>query len=552
MKKNNHLKNVFIAGFALTLAISSALIFFTISLENDPGQSAVERSRSFARELRAYDLYDWPKRALDGENPPRIERQLARLQRRAGGVEEQLSVLKRRRALAIIDRQYLNSYQKASQKAADTFSSSAPLAAVAADAITLGGGSLSADDRLLLGKYALRITQSRFDSLALSVNVLAGNLHTPSQAAAVPALERLLSGDYSGLPRSIQRDLQIDEFLLRAAKGDVPGAALKLNVLLGEARADENIQRMGAEFFYDHNNPLRAGELFFGIHDMERAADALVLTGEISGARNIWLALASGENYKSFYNLAASSSTPEEESVWLERLLAPGFRIGGDNNRTFSIIRYTRLRDAEQAIAILQELGAAPLLDLELLRRRLEILPPTRAAAEVWMLINRNTEADAIYEWAAWYFDHQKLYGETERLLKAAERRGISAPWTSLHRGLALLRDGRIGDGEIILREVSQGDRPLRDWRFPANLGRVQETRRAISQALEYYEEAARIAADQHFADKPSRAQLQMRISRCMEALGRPREAFRAIEMAGELDGDNLMIRRELRRFEGR
>ena len=170
------------------------------------------------------------------------------------------------------------------------------------------------------------------------------------------------------------------------------------------------------------------------------------------------------------------------------------------------------------------------------------------------MLINRNSQEEALYEWAAWYFDHQKLYGETARILKEAGRNKITAPWIELHRSIALLRDGKINESEKILKEASafQEGKRSRNWRIPANLGRIQESRRAISGALDYYEAAAVIAAEQGFREKPERAILQMRISRCLEALGHPREAARAMEYAAELDPDSLFIRRELRRFENR
>ena len=557
------LKIVCISGLTLTLILAFALVFFTNRGKGSPVR-ATTQNRNFTRELLDYDHYDAPKHLLEGENPAQIEKRLSRLKRQARGVEEHLSVLKRLRALALMDRQFISSYEKAAQEAAETFSYSAQLAAVAADAIVMSGDIASTSARNLLKIYASRISQIRFESLELAIHILAGTMDTPSEAARTAGLERLISErNHSGE----NRELLIDDFLLKTVKRDLPGASLRLNTLLNEAGVNEEIRRMGAEFFYDHNNPIRAGELFSRLPNAEgRTADSLVLVGEISGARNIWFSLASSENFsknskgntfhgnysRSFYNLAVSSKDPEEELSWLSRLLA----YNENSIRNYSIVRYTRLKDTEQSIAILEALDMNPILDLELLRRKLAILPPTRAAAEVWMLIGRNSEEESIYEWAAWYFDHQKLYNETERLLKEARRKGMAGVWTQLHLGLALLREGKINEGESVLKEayastninVSSGNGRIRDWRLPANLGRIQENKRTISTALEYYETAASMANGQ----KSDIALLQMRTSRCLEALGRTGEAWRALERAVELDPENLMARRELKRLEGR
>ena len=227
-----------------------------------------------------------------------------------------------------------------------------------------------------------------------------------------------------------------------------------------------------------------------------------------------------------------------------------------DNTGIYSVIRYTRLLDAGRGFAVLSEAATPagsplpveahiahyPLLDLELLRRRLDTWSPTRASGEVWLLLNRHPGDEAIHEWAAWYFEHRRLYSEIVRLLNEASRQGMSGDWIYLHWALALMRAGDTTEGERILREVGTG---ARDWRFFANLGRIYEDRRQISAALSAYETAALLVRDRIDA-----ARIQMRISRCLEALGRRTESRAAMERALELDPDNLNIRRELRRFE--
>jgi tetratricopeptide (TPR) repeat protein len=375
--------------------------------------------------------------------------------------------------------------------------------------------------------------------------------------------------DLSGLSENTQRDLLIDDFLLRAYSGDISAATAGINNLFNYNQLNNQlntgsaeIKRMGAEFFYDHNNPLRAAELFLSLdseNDFARAADALALAGEIPGARNIWLALSGGSlgaeqpkaSLRYLYNLASSSPDKAEEESWLERLFTQSqgtqSRQGAlDSLSAYSVIRYTRLQDADRSIAVLEDFKGAPLLDLELLRRKQPGWPPTRAASEVWTLLGRSGDNPDLYEWAAWYFEQQRLYSEMAMLLKEAARKGMTGSWFDLHTSLALIRDGKISEAEKIL-EARFRDPSLPDWRIAANLGRVQESRRAISSALEYYQAAAALVKD-----KPSAALVQLRIGRCLEALGRMAESYRAIELAYELDSDNINVRREFRRIEGR
>jgi len=560
----NPLKAISVIGLILALIVSWGMVFLVLFLGN-PGEERItggfKSGNAFTRELRAYDIFDAPKRVIEGENTDQIERMLARLQKHAKTAEEQLSVLKRRRALAFIDRRYISAYAKAAQAVVEAFTRSPPIAAVAAEATVLNGVS-SEGDSTLLKNYASRISQYRFDTLSLSAYILAGELDNPSKAAALPLLSDLPALDLSGLSENTQKDLLIDDFLLRAYSGDISAAMSGINNLLSTGSAE--IKKMGAEFFYDHNNPLKAAELFLSLdseNDFARAADALALAGEIPGARNIWLALSGGGGsgteqpkgrLRYLYNLASSSPDKSEEESWLERLFAQS--QGGAQSRqgaldslsVYSVIRYTRLQDADRSIAVLEDFKGAPLLGLELLRRKQPAWPPTRATSEVWTLLSRSGDNPDLYEWAAWYFEHQRLYSEMAMLLKEAARKGMTGSWFDLHTSLALIRDGKIQEAEKIL-EARYRDPSFVDWRISANLGRIQESRRAISSALEYYQAAAALVND-----KPSAALVQLRLGRCLEALGRMAESYRAIELAYELDSDNINVRREFRRIEGR
>jgi hypothetical protein len=561
----NPLKPVFVAGLILALLGSWGMVLIVL-FQGSKGDLPLA---AFTRELRAYDLFDAPKRVLEGERDDLIERRLTQLQKQVGGPEEQLSVLKRRRALALLDRRYIPYYETAARKAAEIYSYSAPIAAAAAEALLLNTAQAElrqGPENSLLKNYASRLSQNRFDLLELGLYFFSGDLDKPASAAVLPKLEELLSQENTLLPAQVQNDLLIDDFLFRAYKRDLAAASQKLEMLLQNAPAE--IRRMGANYYYDHGNALKAAELYIGLAEEEnptaetelaRAADALVLAEALSGARNIWLVLTSEATggairstsvaapllLRSYYNLAAAASEPEEEISWLEKLFVRQSAQGaGELIRIYSVIKYSRLMDSAHSIAIMDDenLRKHPLLDLELLRRRLDSLPQRRAAAETWMLLERHGEAEAIYEWAAWYFDEQKLYDETSRLIKEAERKGISGSWLALHRGMNLIREGKIADGEKVFQEsLSRG---AEDWRIYASLGRIQESRRNISSALDYYESAAALVKN-----KSSAAQLQARLSRCLEALDRIEESRRALEYALELDPENINIRREQRRF---
>ena len=235
------LRTVCVIGLILALVVSWGMVLFGVIWRRDIPSGARVSGNAFARELREYDLFDGPKRALEGIDPQQIERRLSMLQRRVRGVEEQLSVLKRRRALALLDRRYIDAYEKAGREAAQTYPYSAPVAAVAAEAVTIGSFSAGGgeDSRSLLRTYAGRVTQDRFELLELSIHILAGNMEDPARAAALPGLENLLSRDLAGFPDQIRTALLSDEFLLRAVKGDIPGAVVRLNTLLSqESSAD--------------------------------------------------------------------------------------------------------------------------------------------------------------------------------------------------------------------------------------------------------------------------------------------------------------------------
>jgi tetratricopeptide (TPR) repeat protein len=537
-------------GLILALGLSWGLVFFTLAAGRGP---EIPEEPLFNRELYPLDL------AIGAAGPGSLSREdltrrLDRLERRARTPEERLSVLKRRRILAMRDPAFLDPYRGAIKKTASKYPSQETLSALEAEALVLWEDP-NAEERRQLGDLAGRLDRDRFPSLVLSARVLAGDLADPGTALSVPRIDALLTGG-SLLPHlgeSRQRALLVNALVLQTIRGDIPGASVRIGGLEGP-----HTNRFAAEFYYDFGNPMRTAELLSRSAedgDVALEADAFYLAGETGSARSLWALLAApaqpgGDpgsreiSLRSLYNLAATG--PEEEQKWLETLFARRTMTGDESlgpPALYGIIRYTRFQDPRRAIAILDEEGLRdePFLDLELLRRRLEILPPDRGVPEVWLLLNRHGREEALYRWAAWYFDRQKMYDETAQVLKNAGAYQFKGPWVALHRSLALFREGRNDEGEELLKNAGSGG-----WVIPANLGRVTETL-SPSAALGYYEEAASLAGR-----GASAAAVQLRIARCLQALGRDRESRRVLDYALDLDPDSLEARHELRRLDQR
>jgi tetratricopeptide (TPR) repeat protein len=563
-------------GLFLLTAAASALAFFSFY----PGWSAPGResgeSDPFRRGLREYDALF--SRVQPASDPGLFIRTLDRLEKNSMGVENRLSLLKRRRHLARLDGQFLASYREKALESAGAFPYSESLAAVAAESLLLG--EEAPDEKALprLKELASRIRGAALSPLALGIYVLCGDLEDISRAVAVPGLDELLAAALSQSPGAIPprslEGLSIDTALLKILKNDAPGAAAYINSLLlspGAGRAE--LIRLGAEFFDAYGNPLRAAELFStlpGESSLAMSAGALWLAGLGESARNIWTVLAAGGNTssdpairrRSLYNMAAAAVETGEKTAFLESLLAearqdkPWYEdpAGAEAAYIYGLIRYTRLLSAPRALAILETggLGSHPLLDLELRRRRGETLGLDRNIAETWLLLDRHEESEELYQWAAWYFDCQRQYQELGILIKSLEQKAakggsFTGPWLELHRALGMMRENRLEEAVETLKTLAADPAAAKLWQIPANLARIMEARRSHQAALEYYELAAARAGSREAASA-----IQYRISRCMRALGQERESRRVLEYALDLNPDNLNARLELSRLDSR
>jgi tetratricopeptide (TPR) repeat protein len=585
--RGNLLRVTCFAGLILTGFIGGTLAVFCIL---GGGVNNTETEDGFYRLLREYDramgMYTAvPDNAFRRETAA-LENELDRLEKKAAAVEEWLSVLKRRRHLAAINRNGIPALRKTAMRAYTAYPYSEPLAAVAAAALIHNAAISPATSAELRSMLPL-LASSRFDPLRLAIHVLLGDFKKPATA-----LENLPPGFSAapivtgiGQPPAAETEaIAIDLAIIQTLAGNYPAAAAGIQGLLagyaagrGEDAPSAGVIRLAAEYHYDFGELPRSAELFSLLADdsaLGRQADALWLAGFPAAARAIW---SLADSPRGMYNRAVSAETPEEAAAILERLASLPDQADSRSRRS-GLIRYSRLLDAPRAVALLETETSAPppspphdesdtplsaLTGLEILKRRTEIAEPQRLAAETWLLLGRYPQAEELYRWGAWYFDLQRNYGETALLVKTAARRNFTGQWIPLHQALGLMRDGNLDEAESLLAAV-----PVlsADWPVSANMGRILESRRAPAKAIERYETAnAALAearqrgedksmqtgngADKHYW-RENASRIQVRIAGCLKSLGRIDESRRVLEYALDLNPENLSARLELHRLE--
>jgi tetratricopeptide (TPR) repeat protein len=581
------LKLAVLCGALVSALLCALLLFLALRPDRDYIAGSAAPSRDvFHRLLRDYDRVAGAV-LVPGPEPEGLEALSGLLDKMEGniqGVESWLSLLKRRRALALAFPRMLSRYQASSRRAADVFPWSEPLAAVAA-AAALWEAPITANTGAALRQYADRINETSLCPLALGIVILTGGFNSPALAAEARG-EALLSAGLPlirpGMPDSRGDRLIANLALLRLVRGDYRGAEAQLQ---GISRPEiPELWNFLGEYYYDFGDPLRAAEIFNragGGEALLRSADALWLGGKTGNARNIWRALGAetgaaegpgagpGDSggplrLRSLYNLAMSAPSAGERDSWFALLYQAG-REEAAPRRTpwyqYGLIGHSRTLAPYEALAILDLRepeedgpedggaeesgpGARALRDLEILRRRGELWHTDRTVAETWALLGRYPGDGRLYQWAAWYFEHQRRYDEMAVLVKNAGYRGIREPWLDLHAGLRDMEAGRLDQAEKGLRALSA--RPgNRLWQAEANLGLIMERRHAPGGALEQYEIALSRAGTGKAASR-----LQLRAAGCLRALGRAEESRRALRYSLDLDPDNLAARLELRRLE--
>jgi tetratricopeptide (TPR) repeat protein len=534
-------------GLVIAMALLGASLFFA----RYTGRSGAAGEGSFVRELRAFDtiLEEAPETAA-----PRLNALLDRLEKKAIAAETRLSTLKRRRNLALRagpnQALFQNAYREAAEKAAGAFPFSEPLAVLAADALLLEHpGPLLPEVQAGLRRHAGLLTGTRFLPLALDIGVLLGDLSDPVVAAALPLGGVRWSAGFSTRGGAEREDFLVNAVLRDLLVADGAGVNSLLVTLLGSEAVSGRALRFGAEYFYD-TNPLRAAEIFPRRSDpvsLGRLADSLWLAGFREGALELWAALAAPRPeeppvpadllVRSLYNLASASTEEQRKFLYYGELFsrAPG--------HVYGIIGYSRLLDPERAEGLLAGQAAPePLLDLELLRRRLDGWEIPRAVAETWLLLGRHPREPELYRWGAWHFDRQRRFSETALLLRQARLNGVDSRDFALHDAFRLILEGRLDEAETLLEELSANTAV---WQIPANLGLIMESRRSLAAALDCYEAAAALAKN-----PLSEARVRLRMARCLRMLGRNEQSREVLERVLELDGGNLNARLELQRLD--
>jgi len=497
-----------------------------------------------------------------------LNRDLDRLEKKAEGVENWLSILKRRRQIADLDSRYIQTYRQSSNRAMLAFPHSEPIAVTAAAAL-IRDSAITNEGEAELRKILPQLIGSDFAAARLSFNILLGDFKDPDKLAAAlsrdfPEPELLsLSAEAAG---KIIPDLVIMKIL----NGDTSGAEAMINAVFaqGGRRPSNDFIRLAAEYFYDFGDTLRSAELFASLPGEDallRQADALWLSGYAQNARNIWA--ISAPRPGALYNLAVTSQTQAEAKKQYELLMS---KTGADElYHQYGVIRYSRLMDAPKALVFLDAgrpldketvgaqvlpssqtaLSADALYDLEKTKRRAENAEAARIIADTWMLLDYYPNVEELYQWGAWRFVFQRNYSENALLLKTASRHNFTGDWKGIYESLQLIYDGDPDAAENILSEISSNDQ---NWIAAANLGRIYEARQSPARAIASYEKAFSIISNNPLAmesRKEAASQLQVRIAYCHRITGNIDETRRALETALALNPNNINARLELGRL---
>ncbi|MDR2143745.1 MAG: hypothetical protein LBP29_05200 [Treponema sp.] len=567
-KPHGVLKAVCIFGLVIALILVGLVVFFS-RRGNIPLFSPFLTGTSFSRALEEYDRETAENPGL---SPGRRISLLNSLEKKALDTENHLSVLKRRRALTGTGaKEAFVSYAEGARRAGKLYPHSGQIAALLAESIILLPEPGIPDEQEKIAELASLMGEGALDQLALAFSVYSGAMGDPAVARLLPAkLFPLLCMAAEGEER--------ERYLVNAAirillDGNVAEALSRINALFAGTPLRDETRLFGAEFFYDHGDFVRSAELFSHFTDdsnIARQADALWLAGFAESAETLWKMVGvdgrpGGARSRSLYNLAAVSPSPDEQQIWLEMLFQD--ELVYEPGRVFALIRFSRLAPLERALAILERTDRSEgLFDLELLRRKSEAWSVDKTVAETWVLVNNHPGDSRLYQWAAWYFDFQRRYGETALLLAQAERSGIKEPWLELHKAFALIRENKLPEAEKLLHAAAEQGEYGRFWQIPADLALILDLRRNPREALALYEIAAGLQADtvtrlrseQAASSRTAppvlkdAARVQTRIARCLRSLGREAESRRVLDYALDLDPDNLEAALEKRRLENR
>jgi hypothetical protein len=517
--------------------------------------------------------------SLNGSlNHTHIGNLLETLEKSAVGTEAWLSLLKRYRKLSKQYPGYADGYRGAVSLAEKKYPHSALIAALSAEAALLADPSGAPPEKLnktaLLLSESGPLSQGSFFPIAFCLYASGGSLDTVESAHSVKRIDALFDAFNGNMPYSggdgtaerVREAMLVDAALVKIVDGRREEAAYGLARLEPDKVVLPKTLSFIANYSYDFANPLLAAELWVksgGESDLARAASALYIGGETEGARsliNLWLALTkyaaagaktdtgSASRGRALYSAAAMAASDPERIPYLEQLLA-GTGSGDRDTVDAGLVMYTRLQTEDRARAILSDYPftrQSALLDLEYLRRSLETMPPDRAVAETWLLLDRHPDSEITYRWAAWYFEYQRRYEDLEALYRFAAQNHVEIPFLDFHRALRLVRDGNMKEGMDLLENA--GDIPA--WQRSANIALLLYARREFAAALKHWEDAAAtIPSGASPSLRAAGARIYLKMAECRRILGgRPEDIRRDLERAQELDGENIDVRLALRR----
>jgi hypothetical protein len=568
MRYNYRLQSTALLRFAVYFGIMVALLlgglFASVYFSRYKGEIA---QSGFHTLLRDYD-FKHRRVMLEGvsqyQEIDNLNRELDRLEKKAEGVENWLSILKRRRQIAAFDSRYIQTYRQSARRAALAFPYSEPVATVAAAAL-IRDSAITREGEEELRETLPLLASSRFARTRLSFHVLLGDLRDPNKAAATLDRE-FLEPELLSLPAQSAAKIIPNLVIMRILDGDTSGTESMINTVFAQGvqsyRASDGFIRLAAEYFYDFGDMLRSAELFSMLPDEEaliRQADALWLAGYTQNARNIWTMLAESRT-GALYNLAVTSPTQAEAKTRYELLTE---KTGADDSyHQYGVIQYSRLMDVQKALPFLEKntetsdtvplrtqttLTVDALFDLEKTKRRREIAEPARTIAETWLLLDHYPKVEELYQWGAWYFALQRNNTEGALLQRAASRHNFTGPWKGIYEALLLINEGNPDAAETILSGILQNDE---NWIVAANLGRIYEARQSPARAIASYEKAFSIIAKNTLVKgwNEAASRIQVRIAYCYKLMSNNSESRRALEYALELNPDNLNARLELGR----
>ncbi|MDR1868083.1 MAG: hypothetical protein LBQ77_07450 [Treponema sp.] len=505
-----------ISGVILAIPLLALMLYLSIQKNK-----TAPVTDSFYRELQKYD---------EQVNPSTAVRLLNALERKAFGLEARLSVLKRRRIRAQQSQNQQKAYYESAQKAVQDFPGSDTIALIASDALLMLNAELSDTVRAALISRAdsIRELPQAFDLYAL-----AGALSRPEQVLEIPKR----SWKSERLSPAMERNILI----LQVLSGDIHRAAQYLNDVIPTTVSSQTIN-LAATFFYDYDDPARAGALLSGSTNEENTelqADALYLSGYTESAQNLWSTLTSAANadvrFRSSYNVAATTNSKAEALALLEILNADQRNT---DHHIYTTILYSRFLEPQSALEMLNKAyqqSNAPLINLELIKRQQGLVPIDKSIADTWIMLEKYPGNESLYQWAAFYFDYQHAPRELNILIKQASYQGLTGSWIAVYQGILALRTNDLDRAEQYFNNVPEDQAP---YQVIANKARILEARRSFNAALNLYEPIS-----QQLNGTTHGAKLYYRMSRCLRALNREEE-YRAALIAAVRNDPNLLFAR--------